>query len=83
MNPGANPDLLGNNLPFTVTRPPRQPFEQIRIVARKAADAAWFAGRKIKTHRPDARLDMVQCEVISSTDETKGNSPRGRPSSAG
>ena len=36
MSNGTSGDI--NNLPFLVTRPPRERFEQIRIVARKAAD---------------------------------------------
>lgn len=55
---GASGDI--NNIPFTVTRPPREPFEQIRIVAQKTADAAWTAQRKIPKHRNDVRLGMVQ-----------------------
>ncbi len=55
---GASGDI--NNIPFTVTRPPREPFEQIGIVARKAADAAWFAHRKIDHHRRDVPLAMVE-----------------------
>jgi hypothetical protein len=58
---GTSGDI--NNIPFLVTRPPREPFEQIRIVARKAADAAWFAWKEIDTHRLDARLGMVQREI--------------------
>ncbi len=61
MSNGASGDI--NNIPFTVTRPPREPFEQIRIVAQKAADAAWFAHRKIEKHRSDVPLDMVQRKV--------------------
>ena len=61
MSNGASGDI--NNIPFLVTRPPREPFEQIRIVARKAADAAWFAHRDIESHRADARLGMLQREV--------------------
>ena len=61
MSNGASGDI--NNIPFTVTRPPREPFEQIRIVAQKAADTAWFAHRKIDQHRSDLRLDMLQREV--------------------
>ncbi|MCA9087096.1 MAG: hypothetical protein KDA90_00510, partial [Planctomycetaceae bacterium] len=53
-----------NNIPFTVTRPPREPFEQIRIVAAKAADTAWFAHRKIEAHEPNVPLGMVQREVV-------------------
>ncbi|MCX7826736.1 MAG: neutral/alkaline non-lysosomal ceramidase N-terminal domain-containing protein [Verrucomicrobiae bacterium] len=61
MSNGASGDI--NNIPFLVTRPPREPFEQVRIVAQKAADAAWFAWRKIEKHDPTPRLGMVQREV--------------------
>ena len=61
MSNGASGDI--NNIPFTVTRPPREPFEQIRIVAQKAADTAWFAHRKIEKHRSDVRLGMLQREI--------------------
>lgn len=52
-----------NNIPFLVTRPPREPFEQIRIIAQKAADAAWHARAKIASHRSDVRLGMLQRQV--------------------
>lgn len=58
---GTSGDI--NNIPFGVNRPPREPFEQIRLVAAKTADAAWQAGRKIEKYQPDARLGMVQREV--------------------
>jgi hypothetical protein len=58
---GASGDI--NNIPFNVIRPPREPFEQIRIVAQKAADAAWFAQRKIEKHRNDLRIGMIQRSV--------------------
>jgi hypothetical protein len=61
MSNGTSGDI--NNIPFGVTRPPREPFEQIRIVAQKAADTAWFAHQKIGTHRNDARLGMRQREI--------------------
>jgi len=61
MSNGTSGDI--NNIPFLVTRPPREPFEQIRIVAQKAADAAWFAWSDIGAHRADARLGMLQREV--------------------
>ncbi|MBM3888855.1 MAG: hypothetical protein FJ388_06975, partial [Verrucomicrobia bacterium] len=61
MSNGASGDI--NNIPFTVTRPPREPFEQVRIVAQKAADTAWFALRKIEKHNPNVRLGMLQREV--------------------
>ncbi len=58
---GTSGDI--NNIPFTVTRPPREPFEQIRIVARKAADAAWHAHAGIDAHRSDVRLGTIQREI--------------------
>lgn len=61
MSNGTSGDI--NNIPFNVTRPPREPFEQIRIVAQKAADTAWFAHQKIGKHNPNVRLGMVQREV--------------------
>ena len=56
MSNGTSGDI--NNIPFTATRAPREPFEQIRIVAQKAADAAWLAHRKIAQHRSDVPLGM-------------------------
>lgn len=61
MSNGTSGDI--NNIPFTVTRPPRERFEQIQIVARKAADTAWFAHRKIDRHRNDVRLGMREREI--------------------
>ena len=61
MSNGTSGDI--NNIPFLVNRPPREPFEQIRIVAGKAADAAWHARAAIEAHRPDVRLGMLQREV--------------------
>ncbi len=58
---GTSGDI--NNIPFGVNRPPREPFEQIRLVAAKTADAAWHAARKIEVYQPNARLGMVQREV--------------------
>ena len=58
---GASGDI--NNIPFTVTRPPRETFEQVRIVAQKAADAAWFAHRKIETHDRAPKLGMIERQV--------------------
>ncbi|HEX8912882.1 MAG TPA: hypothetical protein VF796_11020, partial [Humisphaera sp.] len=49
-----------NNIPFGTVRPPREPFEQIRLVAAKTADAAWFAARSIETYQADVKVDMVQ-----------------------
>lgn len=60
---GASGDI--NNIPFGVTppRPPREPFEQIRIVAGKTADAAWHARSKIAAHQTNVRLGMIQREI--------------------
>jgi hypothetical protein len=58
---GTSGDI--NNIPFGSTRPPREPFEQIRIVAGKAADTAWLALKKIEKHATTARLGMVQREL--------------------
>ncbi len=61
MSNGTSGDI--NNIPFLVDRPPREPFEQIRIVAQKAADAAWRARAAMARHDPDARLGMIQRQV--------------------
>jgi hypothetical protein len=61
MSNGTSGDI--NNIPFGVTRPPREPFEQIRIVAQKAADSAWHAWKKIEKHASEARLGMIQRDV--------------------
>lgn len=61
MSNGTSGDI--NNIPFGTIRPPREPFEQIRIVAQKAADAVWHAHRKIEKHRADVRLGMLQREI--------------------
>jgi hypothetical protein len=61
MSNGTSGDI--NNIPFGVTRPPREPFEQIRIVAQKAADTAWTAHQKIKSHTANAPIGMVQREI--------------------
>jgi hypothetical protein len=61
MSNGASGDI--NNIPFLITRPPREPFEQIRIVAQKTADAAWFAWKKIDAYDSDVRLGMIQREI--------------------
>ncbi len=67
MSNGTSGDI--NNIPFTVTRPPREPYEQIRIVAQKAADTAWFAWRKIEKHQPEVKLGMRQREITLKTRE--------------
>ncbi|MEI9896577.1 MAG: hypothetical protein WDN28_22625 [Chthoniobacter sp.] len=61
MSNGTSGDI--NNIPFGVTRPPREPFEQVRIVAGKAADTAWRAQQKIEQYRSDLRLGMLQREI--------------------
>jgi hypothetical protein len=61
MSNGTSGDV--NNTPFQQTRPPREAFEQIRLVAGKAADAAWNARAKITAHRSDVRLGMLQREI--------------------
>ncbi|MCY2988225.1 MAG: neutral/alkaline non-lysosomal ceramidase N-terminal domain-containing protein [Planctomycetota bacterium] len=61
MSNGTSGDI--NNIPFLVNRPPREPFEQVRIVAQKAADAAWHAWAGIPSHRPDVRLGMRQRQI--------------------
>jgi hypothetical protein len=58
---GTSGDI--NNIPFGVIRPPREPFEQIRIVAAKAADTAWFALKKIEQHQTNVRLGMIERKV--------------------
>ena len=62
MSNGTSGDI--NNTPFTVIRPPREPFEQIRIVAQKAADATWFALKKIDKHRADAPLEDALSLIV-------------------
>ncbi len=57
---GTSGDI--NNIDFYDNRPPREPFEQIRLVAAKVADASWRATRDIDYH-PDATVAMLQREV--------------------
>ena len=57
---GACGDI--NNIDFTGTRAPREPFEQCRIVATKVADAAWRATREMQFHA-DVPVAMLQREV--------------------
>ncbi|MBU62286.1 MAG: hypothetical protein CMI26_07275 [Opitutae bacterium] len=52
-----------NNIDFHGKRAPRQPFEQIRIVAAKVADASWRASRGIGEYNSDAPVAMMQREV--------------------
>ncbi|NNE91039.1 MAG: hypothetical protein HKN23_05285, partial [Verrucomicrobiales bacterium] len=53
-----------NNIRFTNPRPRREPFEQIRTVASKAADAAYFAMRDIENlSGADTTLDMRERKI--------------------
>jgi hypothetical protein len=52
-----------NNINFRDPRPPREPYEQIRIVAGKTADAATRAIRQIKSPSGDVTLSMRQREI--------------------
>lgn len=61
MSNGASGDI--NNIPFGVTRPPREPFEQIRVVAQKAADTAWLAWRGIEKHSSAIRIGVAERDV--------------------
>ena len=61
MTNGASGDI--NNLVFTGTRAPRSPFEQIRIVASKTADAAWRALKKIEAYETKPVIATRQREV--------------------
>ena len=61
MSNGTSGDI--NNIPFLVGRPPRAPFEQIRIVAGEAADVAWQAVRDIPKHQKDVILGVRQRHV--------------------
>jgi hypothetical protein len=61
MTNGASGDI--NNLVFTGTRAPRSPFEQVRIVASKAADTAWRAVKKIENYDDKPIVAVLQREV--------------------
>jgi len=61
MTNGASGDI--NNLVFTGSRAPRSPFEQIRIVATKTADASWRAVRKIENYVTKPLIATRQREV--------------------
>ena len=61
MSNGTSGDI--NNIPFGVIRPPREPFEQIRIVAQKAADTAWFACQEI-SYQDRVPLGMAQRNIV-------------------
>ena len=61
MSNGTSGDI--NNIPFGSTRPPRERFEQIRIVARKASDVTWQAYQSIAKYETHVPLKMLQREV--------------------
>ena len=61
MTNGASGDI--NNLVFTGSRAPRSPFEQIRIVATKTADASWRAVRKIENYDTKPLIATRQREI--------------------
>jgi hypothetical protein len=72
MSNGTSGDI--NNINFRDARPNREPFEQIRIVASKAADAATRAIRQIDSPTGDLTLAMRQREItlnhrVPSTDQ--------------
>jgi hypothetical protein len=58
---GTSGDI--NNINFRNPRPRREPFEQIRIVAGKTADAATRAVRQIDAPSGSLKLDMRQREI--------------------
>lgn len=61
MTNGTSGDI--NNIDFEGKRPPRAPFEQVRIVAAKTADAAWRAVKKIESYDENPLIAMRQREV--------------------
>ena len=64
MSNGASGDI--NNLPFLLARPPREPGEQVRIVASKAADAAWHAWKKIENYAATEIIPKKLCKQLLS-----------------
>ena len=58
MSNGASGDI--NNLPRLFQRPPREPGEQLRIIAGKTADAAWFAWKKIDDYETSVPIGMIE-----------------------
>ncbi len=61
MTNGTSGDI--NNIDFHSKRAPRAPFEQIRVVANKTADAAWRAVKKIEEYDESPLVAMRQREV--------------------
>ena len=62
MSNGTSGDI--NNIPFGEIRPPRQSYEQMNIVARKAADTAWMADQKIDAYSGQIRLGFTQRTIV-------------------
>ena len=83
MTNGASGDI--NNIDFDRRRPPRAPFEQVRVVAGKAADAAWRAVKKIEHYEVDPLIATRQREIVlkyrvpSAADIDKANRLLGLP----
>jgi neutral ceramidase len=61
MTNGTSGDI--NNIDFHGTRPPRAPFEQVRVVATKTSDAAWRAVKKIEAYDESPLVATRQREV--------------------
>ena len=61
MSNGTSGDI--NNIPFGSTRPPRERFEQIQIVAQKSSDVAWHAYQEIPEYKTQVALNMLQREI--------------------
>jgi len=61
MSNGASGDI--NNIDFDRKRPPRAPFEQVRVVATKTATAAWRAVKDIETYHDNPIIAVRQREV--------------------
>ena len=61
MSNGASGDI--NNIDFDSKRPPRAPFEQVRVVATKTATAAWRAVKGIETYYDNPTIAVRQREV--------------------
>lgn len=61
MTNGTSGDI--NNIDFHGKRAPRAPFEQVRVVANKAADAAWRAVKKIENYDANPLIATRQREV--------------------
>lgn len=60
MSNGTSGDI--NNIDFLGKRAPRAPFEQIRVVASKAADAAWRATRDM-SYEADLPVAMTERRI--------------------